>query len=77
MSHTHLDARWPPWHESDELARLNPVEGLVHLERINLALDDVEQGQVATLFRIGRDHKVLRVEQPSHDIQNAGLSNAN
>lgn len=45
------------------------------LRRIHLPLNDVEDGNVASLFRAGRHHDVLRLGQSSHHIQHRRATN--
>ena len=50
-----------------------------HLSRIHLSLNDVQYGNVARRFAApirGRDHHVLGLKKPAHDVENRGLLDA-
>ena len=60
-----LDGSRSPGDELGQLAFPDALQALVHLRRVDLALDDVEDGDVAAAPRGGRDHRVLRLKQSS------------
>jgi hypothetical protein len=47
----------------------------MNLSRIDFALDDVEDGDVAALLYRTRYKNVLGLQKPSHDVKHSGLSN--
>jgi hypothetical protein len=48
---------------------------MTHVCRIGLALDDVEDGDVAAaLARVRRDHAVLGLQQAAHDVEHSCLA---
>ena len=70
LCESHLYAGWAPWDELCQPALTNPEKALVHICWVHLALDDVENRDVAAfLARYGRDHPILGLQQSSHDIQ--------
>mmetsp|Transcript_36721 Transcript_36721/g.113213 ORF Transcript_36721/g.113213 Transcript_36721/m.113213 type:complete len:205 (-) Transcript_36721:532-1146(-) len=69
-----LDGGWPPRNER-RWALANPLETSVHLPRINVSLNDVEHGDVASLLQAGADHHVVRHQQPPHHIVHRCLLN--
>ena len=69
-----LDAGWSPVDEVGELLLSDPLEGLVDLGRVNLALDNIQDRHVNSFLGRTRNHDVFRLEQSSHDIENGGLS---
>ena len=50
----HLDRGGAPGNEGAELALADSLERLVHLRRVHLALDDVEDRNVAAAILAGR-----------------------
>src|SRR3954465_10315342 len=50
---------------------------MAYIRGIGFALDDVEDGDVAALLAwICRNHPILRLQQPSHNIQDSSFSNS-
>ena len=69
-----LDAGRAPGDESCQSALPNAQQTLMHVRGVDLALDDVENGDVAALLAgNGRHHAVLRLEQPSHHVEDGCL----
>ena len=51
----------------------------MHLSGVDLSLNDVQDGNVARRFAApirGRDHHVLGLKKPAHDVENRGLLDA-
>lgn len=47
----------------------------MHVCRVDLALDDVEDGDVAGLLRgVGGDHAVLGLEEAAHNVEDGGFA---
>ena len=57
----HLNTRRPPWDEAAQLPLTDTLKRLVHLSRVHIALDNVENGDVAAaiLPRRAGDHDIL------------------
>lgn len=50
-------------------------EGGAHIGRIDIALDDIQDGHVTVrVLQVGRYQSVLGLQQPTHHIQHGGLS---
>ena len=69
---THLDARWAPGYEVCQFPFTDALQGLVNLSGVNIALDDVQNGDVTTLTHGCGHHDVFRLQQPPHDVQHGG-----
>lgn len=72
-----LNASRSPRYELTQLALANTQQTLVHLRRIDLALDDVEQRDVAVVdasIAVGRDHHVLGLEETTHHVEHGRLA---
>lgn len=65
-----LDRGGPPRDEVGELALADAEQRLVDVGRVDVALDDVEDGDVARrLARRRRDHAVLGLQEAAHDVE--------
>ena len=65
-----LDRGGPPRDEVGELALADAERRLVDVGRVDVALDDVEDGDVARrLARRRRDHAVLGLQEAAHDVE--------
>jgi hypothetical protein len=70
-----LDAGRAPGNKSGQPALADAQQTLVHVGGVHLALDDVEDGDVAALFAgDGGDHAVLGLEQAAHDVEDGGFA---
>lgn len=70
-----LDARGAPGDECRESSLADSQQRLVHICRVDFALDDVEDADVATLFAgVGGHHAVLRLQQAPHDVEDGGFA---
>mmetsp|Transcript_14394 Transcript_14394/g.35705 ORF Transcript_14394/g.35705 Transcript_14394/m.35705 type:complete len:245 (-) Transcript_14394:1041-1775(-) len=79
LGQRHLDGRGPPLDEVGRLALPDALQALVHLRGVHIALDDVEDGDVAAvltvaLARVLRHHDVLGLQQAAHDVQHGCLA---
>ena len=52
---------------------LRPLEALVHLRGVHVALNDIQDRDVDASARGAAHHDVLRVEQAPHHVQDGGL----
>jgi hypothetical protein len=69
LGQRHLDACWAPRDKGRQAALPNTQQALVHVCWVDLALDHVEDGDVAALLaRDSRHHAVLGLQQPPHDV---------
>ena len=70
-----LDASRTPWDELGQATLADTQEGLVDLCGICLALNDIEDGDVAAaLGHDCRNHLVLWLQETTHDIQDSSLA---
>ena len=75
----HLNGGGTPRDELGQFALADALEALVDLRRVDLALDDVQDGRVAVAvgavaLRRRRHHHVLRLQQPPHHVQHRRLA---
>ena len=70
----HLDRGGPPRDEVSKLALTDPLQRLVDLRWVDVALDDVQNGDVAALLDTCVDENVLGVKQTPHDIKYSSLA---
>mmetsp|Transcript_2101 Transcript_2101/g.13649 ORF Transcript_2101/g.13649 Transcript_2101/m.13649 type:complete len:273 (+) Transcript_2101:3153-3971(+) len=73
-----LDGGWSPLDEVRQPPLADALQGVVHLGRVYVPLNDVEDGYVlavAGFFApcVGADHDVLGLEQPPHHVQDGGF----
>ena len=71
-----LDGSRSPGDELGQLAFPDALQALVHLRRVDLALDDVEDRDVAALLPVlpsAGDHPILLLQQPSHHVKDGRL----
>ena len=73
LGERHLDGGGAPADELRQLPLSDPLEALVHLCGVHVALDDVQDGDVDAAARGAGHHDVLCVEQAPHHIQHRGL----
>ena len=71
----HLDRGGPPRDEVSKLALTDPLQRLVDLRWVDVALDDVQNGDVAALLDTCVDENVLGVKQAPHHIKYSRLAN--
>lgn len=69
-----MDTRGTPGNEINEMTFTNTLQCLVYLCGVNCALNDVEDGDVTTFLRRGRNHDVFLLCQTTHDIQHRCLA---
>mmetsp|Transcript_35615 Transcript_35615/g.114641 ORF Transcript_35615/g.114641 Transcript_35615/m.114641 type:complete len:295 (-) Transcript_35615:733-1617(-) len=71
----HLHAGWSPRDEAAELSFPDALQRLVDLRRVHVALDDVEDRDVAAavLASRARNHDVFSLQQPSHHVHDGRL----
>jgi hypothetical protein len=75
LRESHLNARRTPGDECSKTTFSDTEQTLVNVCGINLSLDDVEDGDIATLFAgVGRDHAVLWLKETTHDVEHGGLA---
>lgn len=73
---SNLDRRRSPGNELGQSTLSDTQERLVDLIWIHLSADNIENGNVAALFRLlSRDHLVVWLQQSSHHIHNTSLAN--
>ena len=70
----HLDRGGSPRDEVCKLALTDPLQRLVNLRWVDVALNNVQDGDVAALLDTRVDENVLRVEQSPHDIKHGRLA---
>ena len=68
-----LDGGRPPVDEVCQFLLPDPLQGLVHLGRVHLPLDYVQDRHVLPLLGRGAHHYVGRVQQPPHHIEDRGF----
>ena len=64
-----------PWDEVGKFALSDPLQGLVHLRGVDVALDDVENRNVRAFLHARRAQNVLGLEESPHHIKHRSLSN--
>lgn len=64
-----------PRNKGSQSSLSDSQQTLMHISWINLALNDIKNGDVATLLAwICGDHAVLGLEETTHDVENSGFS---
>lgn len=72
-----LDTCRSPGDECRQTPLADTEQTLVHVCRVNLTLDDVENGDVAAfLARLRRHHAVLGLQQTAHHVQHRRLAHS-
>lgn len=72
---SHLNTSGTPRDKCCKLPFSDAEQALVHICRIHLSLDDVQDGDIAALLAGHcRDHPILGLEKSSHDIQDGRLA---
>ena len=64
-----------PWDEVGKFTLSNPLQGLVHLRGVNVALDDVKTRNVGAFLHARRAQNILGLEESPHHIKHRSLSN--
>lgn len=75
---SHLQIRRSPWNKLGQFLLPDPLQRLVHLSGVHLALDNVQNRNVTMMVRFviaRRHHHVLGLQQTTHNIQNCGFTN--
>ena len=70
----HLDRGGPPRDEVSKLALTDPLQRLVNLSWVDVALNNIQDGDVAALLDACVDENVLGVKQAPHDIKYSRLA---
>ena len=68
-----LDRGRPPVYEVGQLLLPDPLQGLVHLGRVHLPLDYVQDRHVLSLLGGGAHHDIGGVQQAPHHVEDGGL----
>jgi hypothetical protein len=77
LGQSDLNTRRSPRDESCKSALPDPKKTLVNIGRINITLDDVQNGNITALLpRYSGDHSVLWLKESSHHIQDGGFANS-
>ena len=75
LGESDLNGGRAPGNEVGKLALSDPLQGLVHLSGVDVALDDVEDRNVGAFLHAGRAQDVLRLKEPPHHIEDRRLTN--
>ena len=70
----HLDRGGSPRDEVCKLALTDPLQRLVNLSWVDVALNNIQDGDVAALLDACVDENVLGVKQAPHDIKYSCLA---
>lgn len=74
LGESHLNGCGAPRDEVRQLSLSDSLKRFMHLRRVNVALNNVQDRDVAAFLDACVDENILRVQQSPHDIQHSRLS---